>query len=37
MRVLLVKPGRAGGVGLDRMALVEPLGLETVGARLLEH
>jgi len=37
MRVLLVRPGRTGQVGLDRMSLVEPLGLEMVAASLPGH
>ena len=37
MRVLLIRPARVGQVGLDRTALVEPLGLEMVGACLPQH
>ncbi len=37
MRILLIKPGRIGTVGLDRTALVEPLGLEMVAASIPEH
>jgi radical SAM superfamily enzyme YgiQ (UPF0313 family) len=37
MRVLLVKPGRARPIGLERMSFIEPLGLEMVAACLPEH
>jgi hypothetical protein len=35
MKILLIQPGFGHGLGFQRVALVEPLGLETVAATLL--
>ena len=37
MRILLIQPGFGHGLGFQRVALVEPLGLETVAATLLSE
>jgi len=37
MKILLIQPGFGQGLGFQRTALVEPLGLEMVASSLLER